>query len=146
MTRAIAILAVVMLALPANAQFFSESRVQMIEKSCIGLWYENVTLDGFSISRELMGGCDGFMFLKSEIDGTGPLREFNYLKPLRVFHGDYVISDPTLTCRIRIAFRRHFAAGEMPTYRDYGPEDPSKPSRKLPSSEVPEECWNAPIA
>lgn len=145
MKHAIAILALGVMAPLAHAQY-DEGRMQMIEKSCIGLWYENVTLDGFSISNELMGGCDGFMFLKSEIDGTGPLREFNYFKPMRVFHGNYIIADPKLTCRIRIAFRRHFAIGEVPTSGDWGPEDPSIPSRKLPRSEVPEECWNAPIS
>lgn len=145
------------LAAPSHAQNV-ERDIRLLEETCLGRWFEpRMDVDAKRRNAKLpVYGCDGVIALQEEVDGKGPIRFFMYvpLTPFRYQPGydpnvkpdwrmrrEYTVSDPALTCRIRIAVRKYFKPGSKVTPADLRDDvGPGNPPRKNWQNDMPDEC------
>lgn len=146
------------LTLTAEAQTQrTENHIQLIEKTCLGLWREtNMEVDEKRRDVTLpVYGCDGAIMLQEEVDGAGPIRFFSYVpltpqryepgydpnvEPQHRMRSRETISDPTVTCRIRIAIRKYFKPHTKAPTSGSISGDPDQPPRKNWQLDAPSDC------
>lgn len=144
----------VLVAAPANAQSSrTMGHIELMEETCLGFWFEKHMEVGATRQDVTMPvyGCDGAIVLQEEVDGSGPIRFFSFekLTPWTYQHPEpdmryrmrarETVTDPVMTCRIRIAVRKYFAPGTKKRAVD-GDVGPGNPPRKGWEKDAPPEC------